>query len=68
MQHTPAIRDLQERPDWLRDLAYSLVSDAATADDLIQEAWMSALQSPTVEIKDPKARDSQSTQTPLGRS
>ena len=54
MQHTPAIEDLLERPDWIRNLAYSLVSDAATADDLIQEAWMSALQSPAAEIRDPQ--------------
>jgi RNA polymerase sigma-70 factor (ECF subfamily) len=31
---------------WLRALARSLVSDPATADDLVQETWLAALQHP----------------------
>ncbi len=31
---------------WLRALAASLVSDPATADDLVQETWLAALRSP----------------------
>ncbi len=31
---------------WLRALAQSLVSDPATADDLVQETWLAALQHP----------------------
>lgn len=38
--------DLLEHADWVRGLAYRLVNDAARADDLVQQAWLRALESP----------------------
>lgn len=32
--------------DWVRALAHSLLADAASADDLAQEAWLAALRAP----------------------
>lgn len=44
---SPATLDaLLAEAGWLRALAASLVSDPATADDLVQETWLAALRSP----------------------
>lgn len=41
-----SLNDLLEHADWVRGLAYQLVQDAARADDLVQEAWITAMESP----------------------
>lgn len=50
MESTPAenapFEALLAEAGWLRALAASLVSDPATADDLVQETWLAALRSP----------------------
>ncbi|MEM7201076.1 MAG: sigma-70 family RNA polymerase sigma factor [Planctomycetota bacterium] len=40
--------------DWVQELARSLASDAHAADDLVQEAWLAALQRPPKNQGDPK--------------
>jgi len=35
--------DLLDHTGWIRNLARSLVADAATADDVVQETWLAAL-------------------------
>lgn len=47
IQATPAdIERLLSQSDWLAALARKLVGDAATADDLVQDTWIAALQNP----------------------
>jgi RNA polymerase sigma-70 factor (ECF subfamily) len=47
MQPPPATPEaLLEHLDWVRQLARSLVADQNAADDLVQEAWMSAARRP----------------------
>ncbi len=47
MQPTPATPEaLLEHLDWVRQLARSLVADPHAADDLVQEAWISAARRP----------------------
>lgn len=46
MSRTLPIEELLGEAVWLRRLAASLVSDAALADDLVQDTWVSALRSP----------------------
>jgi len=38
--------DLLVHAAWVRGVAYALVRDAATADDLVQETWLAALKRP----------------------
>jgi len=40
------MEELLEHADWVHGLAFQLVRDTARADDLVQEAWLTALQSP----------------------
>jgi RNA polymerase sigma factor (sigma-70 family) len=42
----PSIDDLIQHSAWLKRLAHSLVKDPTLADDLVQETWVSALESP----------------------
>ncbi len=44
-QH-PDLSALLAHASWARDLARSLVSDGAVAEDLVQEAWVAALERP----------------------
>ena len=44
--HPPAPEALLENLDWVRRLSRSLVSDRNVGDDLAQEAWLSALETP----------------------
>src|SRR6188474_769386 len=46
---------LLEHADWVRRLAHSLVADPARADDVTQETWLAALQSPPRESKNVRA-------------
>lgn len=43
---TPGIEQLLAHSDWVGGLARRLVTDAATADDVVQEAWLEALRRP----------------------
>ncbi|HTF90237.1 MAG TPA: sigma-70 family RNA polymerase sigma factor [Planctomycetota bacterium] len=43
---TVTIEELLEHSAWVRGLARQLVSDAATADDTVQNAWVAALSKP----------------------
>jgi RNA polymerase sigma factor (sigma-70 family) len=43
---SPLERELLSHASWLQALARSLVSDPATADDLVQDTWVAALQRP----------------------
>ena len=40
------VEDLLEHAAWVRGVAYALVRDASTADDLVQETWLAALRRP----------------------
>ena len=42
----PEITELLEHAGWVRRLALQLVSDAARADDVVQETWLRALEAP----------------------
>lgn len=42
----PRIEDLLVHASWIQNLARRLVHDESTADDLVQETWIAALQSP----------------------
>jgi RNA polymerase sigma factor (sigma-70 family) len=53
MNETTLTALLAER-DWLAHLARRLVTDAAAADDLIQETWLRALQSPPERLDHPR--------------
>ncbi len=45
MQRTPAeIAELIERHAWVRSLARTLVADSNAADDLVQDAWIAAIE------------------------
>src|SRR5688572_24183968 len=47
MQRTPATPEaLLEHLDWVRQLARSLVADPNAAEDLVQDAWLSAARRP----------------------
>ncbi len=48
------VEELLEHADWLRQLAYRLVADPATADDLVQETWIAALRRPPVRGRSPR--------------
>lgn len=43
---TPSLDALLSHSAWVRSLARSLVSDSATADDIEQQAWVTALENP----------------------
>ena len=43
---TVSVEELLEHSAWARALARQLVADAATADDLVQDAWLAALVRP----------------------
>lgn len=45
MAETPSISALLDQAGWIRSLARSLVADPSAADDLVQDAWVSALES-----------------------
>jgi len=51
----PALESLLRQQRWLRRLAASLVVDAAQADDLAQEALLSALERPPADAHAPRA-------------
>jgi RNA polymerase sigma-70 factor (ECF subfamily) len=42
----PGAERLLQHATWIRGLARSLIADAATADDLVQETWVAALMHP----------------------
>jgi len=44
MSETPELHALLNQAPWIRALAQSLVRDPNTADDLVQETWVSALE------------------------
>jgi len=46
MSQSVPLTELLTHREWVRRLARSLVSDAATADDLAQDAWVAALRAP----------------------
>src|SRR6185503_8317505 len=43
MHTTPTLEGLLDEAGWLRTLAASLASDAAQAEDLVQDTWLAAL-------------------------
>jgi len=45
MAETPSIYALLDQTTWIQSLARSLVSDPHAADDLVQDTWLSALES-----------------------
>lgn len=47
--------DLLAHADWVRGLARRLVADEASADDLVQDAWMAALRNPPSEPRNLRA-------------
>jgi RNA polymerase sigma factor (sigma-70 family) len=47
--------DLLEHADWVRGLARRLVLDGARAEDLVQEAWVIALEHPPNQAGNPRA-------------
>ncbi len=50
----PTIESLLEHADWVRGLARTLVRDPDRADDVVQETWLSALESPPRDATNPR--------------
>lgn len=50
-----SLDELLVHAGWLRGLPLRLVRDAAAADDLVQEAWLAALERPEAERRNPRA-------------
>lgn len=46
MNQSVPLDDLLSHREWVRRLAHALVHDSATADDLVQDAWVAALRAP----------------------
>src|SRR5438067_11216143 len=50
----PSIEALLAHADWVRALARRLVADPARADDIAQEAWVAAIESPPRDARNVK--------------
>ena len=50
----PTLESLLEHADWVRALARNLVRDLDRADDVVQDTWMSALESPPRDARNPR--------------
>lgn len=51
----PDFEALLRDAGWMRPLASALVGDGASADDLVQDAWVAALQGPGREVRVPRS-------------
>ena len=50
----PTVETLLAHSDFVRGLARTLVSDPATADDAVQQAWLAAVESPPADGRSPR--------------